>query len=434
MIVQTPERSPSAAPPPAAANASTVDSRFRRERLPLATPSLLRLLLALSTVLTLLFGVVACVEMLQGQQHLRQATRNAAQLTRVQSIQANLLGADATATNAFLVGGLEAPEQQAAYTRSMSEVAQLILDAGEAQPADREALRALNAEVTAYGRLMEQARSNNRQGFPIGSAYLADAGDHLRTRAMPLLDELVAANDARVTRALAGPNHALLTVLGLLALAALGTTAVLTALRFRRVVNLGLAAALGLVLLAMLVTLSTAQATAERVDAVRTGTLATARASGLARVHAYEAKAYESLTLIARSRGGENEAAWAQANLRARRAIAAIPDGAVRSQLAADWTQHVVSHRKVRELDNDGRWDLARSAATGLGPGSSNATFARFDVDATDAAERTGRTAVAQIAGRSTGLVLAGITALLLCLGAVAAAAWGVSRRLKEYA
>ena len=44
--------------------------------------------------------------------------------------------------------------------------------AAEAQPADREALAALNVEVNDYATSVAQARQNNRQGFPVGGAYL----------------------------------------------------------------------------------------------------------------------------------------------------------------------------------------------------------------------------------------------------------------------
>ena len=50
---------------------------------------------------------------------MNRAEADAAQLIRVQQIQTNLLIADATATNAFLVGGLEPPAQRAPYDQAM---------------------------------------------------------------------------------------------------------------------------------------------------------------------------------------------------------------------------------------------------------------------------------------------------------------------------
>ena len=87
-----------------------------------------------------------------GRWHLRAADRPAlqraesstAQLIRVQEIQTNLLSADANATNAFLVGGLEPAEQRKAYDDEITETAQLIAEAADAEPADQAALSKLN--------------------------------------------------------------------------------------------------------------------------------------------------------------------------------------------------------------------------------------------------------------------------------------------------
>ena len=117
-----------------------------------------------------------------------------AQLVRVQKIQTNLLSADATATNAFLVGGLEPARQRAAYDQAMRATSGLIAEAARAQPADAEALAALNQQVLSYAASIEQARANNRQGFPVGAQYLRTASTQLRVDALPLLDNLVSAN------------------------------------------------------------------------------------------------------------------------------------------------------------------------------------------------------------------------------------------------
>ena len=98
----------------------------------------------------------------------------------MQKIQTNLLSADATATNAFLVGGLEPPAQRASYDQAMTTPARLIAEAAQAQPADAEALAALNQELVSYAAAIEQARANNRQGLPVGAQYLRNASAQLR--------------------------------------------------------------------------------------------------------------------------------------------------------------------------------------------------------------------------------------------------------------
>lgn len=426
---------PSPGRSPAPSGAAVTSGPTAREHHPaLTTPALLRLLVAACTLACLLFGIGTAATLVGGSSAMDRATRNAAQLARVQAIQASLLHADAIATNAYLGGGLESPAQRAEYARAMDDVARLIPEAGEAQPADRDALRALNAEVVAYATTMEQARANNRQGFPLGGAYLADAGSHLRRGAMPLLDSLVAANDQRVLTELAWVDRTWVVPLGLLATLVLVVALVLVARRFRRIVNIGLAVALALVVAALLTLGLLVSTVRDGVHGVRDGSLQTARSIGVARGHADEAKAYEALTLIARDGGGSNDAAWAMASLRTRRALRAIPDGAVRSAMSADFAAHTVSHRRIREFDRDGNWDQARVEAAGTGPTSSNATFARFDERASAAAQAAGEQTTTRLRAQRPLLVTGAIVALLASLGAVAAAWRGVSTRLKEFA
>ena len=92
---------------------------------------------------------------------LSRARADTAQLIRIQKIQSNLLSADATATNAFLVGGLEPAAQRAMYDQALSSTSSLIVEAAQAQPADAAALSALNQQVASYAATIEQAREQS---------------------------------------------------------------------------------------------------------------------------------------------------------------------------------------------------------------------------------------------------------------------------------
>ncbi len=61
-----------------------------------------------------LASALTALMLLNTWQDTRAASADTAQLVRVQTIKVNLLRADALATNAFLVGGLEPAEQRAA--------------------------------------------------------------------------------------------------------------------------------------------------------------------------------------------------------------------------------------------------------------------------------------------------------------------------------
>ena len=148
----------------------------------------------------LVFGALTALQLALSWQANRTAAADTEQLIRVQGIKTSLLRADALATNAFLIGGLEPAEQRAAYDDAIDQTVRSITDAADAQPADRAALNALSSAVLDYTGDMELARANNRQGLPVGGAYLRKASGELRSTALPIVDELVGANsdpDAR---------------------------------------------------------------------------------------------------------------------------------------------------------------------------------------------------------------------------------------------
>ena len=110
------------------------------------------------------------------------ARDDAAQLVRVQTIRTSLVKADANATNAFLVGGLEPAAVRAGYTDGIATAARTLARGREREPDDAAALERGEPVLTNYTGLIESARANNRQGFPIGAAYLRQASNRIQTR------------------------------------------------------------------------------------------------------------------------------------------------------------------------------------------------------------------------------------------------------------
>ena len=138
--------------------------------------------------------------MLASQAAVERAANNTEQVVRMQSIQVDLLRADALATNAFLVGGLETPDARAQYDSAMAAVARNIAAGAADQPADANALGTLAEKVQDYAALVEQARSNNRLGLPVGARYLTEASASLRAAAIPVVAEIVTTNEARAQK------------------------------------------------------------------------------------------------------------------------------------------------------------------------------------------------------------------------------------------
>ncbi|WP_134738525.1 hypothetical protein [Nocardioides sp. 503] len=389
-------------------------------------PRLLNRLQVLGVATCVVFGVVAALLQLLAWQASGRAADNTEQLVRVQQIQSSLFRADALATNAFLVGGLENAEQRAEYDAALDQALRQIADAADAQPADRKVLADLNTEVAAYATAITQARDNNRQGFPIGSLYLQQAGVQLRADAVPILQGLSDANTERATDEMGGQNTLPLFLVGLAAVAVLWWVNRELAKRFRRRVNVGVAVAALAITVVTLVAVVVSAGTSSKHDGLRDGSLTLAIDESAARTAANDAKAEESLRLIARGSGATAEPKWQEK--------AAVVDDNASRETRLLWQDYVALHDGVVASDDEGDWNEAVRLATTTDSGGTSAALTAFDQASqevvSDAAESTADSL------RSGGVVawMLMIVALLAGLGAAATVAWGVGQRRKEYA
>src|SRR5215211_677824 len=369
------------APPVATTVVGSPDAATPREKPRRSTPQMLRLLSVGTILISLIFGVLGALIFSYLAFSLYRAEANITQLIRVQKIETNLLAADATATNAFLVGGLAPPAQRAAYEQAITEATALIAEAARAQPADGAALSALNNEVLRYASMVEQARANNRQGLPVGAQYLRIASSELRTVALPILTNLVQANAERASAAMETEVPAIVFVaIGVLVVAGLILVMAWLTRTFKRWINPGLAAAAGLLLIVLIGGAIVLTSTASGVAELRSGSFNRLTLATQARISANNAKSNESLTLIARGSGAAFEDAW-QASARE---VTANLDQLDNPELVERWNQYAEVHTALRQLDEGGRWEQAVSRATGSGANSSNARFTAFDVPTAD--------------------------------------------------
>jgi hypothetical protein len=394
------------------------------------TPHQLRLLSIGVILVGLIFAVVGALTFSYLAYSLHRAEADTAQLIRVQQIQTNLLTADATATNAFLVGGLEPPAQRAAYDAAIAATGTLIAQAAEAQPADADALAALNEQVVDYAATIEQARANNRQGFPVGAQYLRNASAGLRADALPILDNLVAANAERAGGEMDASIGWVFLGVGVLVLGGLVAAQVWLARRFRRTINTGLAAATALILVALVGGGIGLNVLSGAVQSIKNGSFSSVTTSAKVRIEAYDAKSNESLTLIARGSGQAFEQAWNSFALRINDQLAVLPDS---SGLQASWAAYAAVHKQIRSLDDNGNWDRAVVLATGTDAASANSAFGAFDRAATSYLDAASADTARRLAGVQPGLVIGLIALFLAGLGAALAGRSGVAARLKEY-
>ncbi len=395
------------------------------------TPGLLRKLAALAVVASLLFGAVGALAFRGWHGALSDARAQAAQMVRIQTVQNDLVKADAAATTAYLQGGVESTALSATYDAAITEAATLLAEAA-ATSADVEQLTVANAGLADYTGLIEQARANNRQGLQVGAAYLRQAGTVLRGDIVPALESISSSAERRLSSDFRTLNiwTAVLAVGSLLALAGLVAAQVVLASRTKRRINLPLAVATGLLLLAAALSTAVLFSTANRVQSAADGPYQVSANLADARTAAFDAKSQESLGLIARGNAAsfestaQSQLARANADLKRIGSTDADP-GTVATALNA-WA---AQHTQVRKLDDGGSWVQARNLAIG----KSQETFAAFD----DVSAKALDASAAQVdSALGSGGVLQRVLGWgILALGIIAAIAslTGISERLREY-
>ncbi|HRW17767.1 MAG TPA: hypothetical protein P5181_02865 [Dermatophilaceae bacterium] len=405
------------------------------------TPGRMRVLGALAALAAVAFGILGGVSLASSAGSLDAAAANARQLVRVQAIYADLLRADADATNGFLVGGFEDAARRADYTDAMGRVTATIAEAAREQRADGTALAALNTKVAGYAALVEQARAYNRQGLPVGAQYMTSASASLRTDAVPILESLRQANTARAEAEFRGASSApIMGWSGLGALVVFLLVALWLARRTHRYVNVGLTAAAATVLAALLAGMVTLGSIGAQTEQVRLNSFAGTVALTSARVAAFDAKANESLGLIRRGQAKSNEDLYAARSATVTAATTALSkvvwtggDRTSAATLAAAWTAYDTAHKAVRAKDDGGDWDGAVALATTTDATGSSAAFAAFEQQSAEALsgfreQLDSRIGLPATMAKGTGLLilLAGLTAAGLAMR-------GIGKRVEEY-
>jgi ribosomal protein S11 len=401
------------------------------------TPGRLALATTVAVVACLLLGVTGFLAGNTQSAALRDAQRDAAQLVGTQELRNDLVSADATATNAFLVGGLEPAEARARYEASLTEAAEALPTlASTARDTEAADLATVSDSVQRYSGLVESARANNRQGFPVGAAYLDQASAALRGEVLPTLDEVALSTSERVDDDLTSVSLAqallLFVLLGLVALAAVQLW---LARRTHRVLNTGLAAASVALLVGGIVAIAAVLGGNGVARSVASGPYAATVATSQALALATDAKSMESFTLIKRGSGADFEESYQTSLAQARTLLTEAEDA---TETGIDGSRELldawdVKHTEIRELDDGGDWEAAVKAATSTAEGSAGAAFTAFSDHAHADVEATSTDAVDRLGSAATTAQIAAWVALVLGVAGAVAAAAGMNVRLKEY-
>ena len=406
-------------------------ARSVASRLLHGTPGRMRLFALLGALAAIVLGAVSANALLSSLAAVERAANNTAQVVRAQSIHVDLLRADALATNAFLVGGLESPESRAEYESAMDGAAENLAEAAAAQPADGDALGALSVKVQSYVAHVEQARANNRLGLPVGAQYLKEASAGLRSDAIPIIDNVVTANEQRARDEFDRSNSSLQLLVGVLCILGLLAVAVWLSRRTHRYLNPSLTAAIAIVGVALFLAASTISGIGNATSEVSDGNYATAVRLADVTTAANDARANESLTLIARGSGSSFEEKWKADDKAVRAGLDALGDE--RASLTESWNRYAETHKQVRQLDDTGQWDKAVALSTSSADEGAAARFAAFDKEASQARDAASTAAVSTLEGLGGS---APWWALVVTLAALVAA-WlvirGFGQRIEEY-
>lgn len=438
--------------PPAGGPVTTGDAPQPpvRRRLLSTTPGQLRVESIAVLAVALLAGLLAALVIGdQTSNTARIAEESEPVIVSARRVQTSLAEANAAAATAFLSGGVENADKRADYETAM-DTAAIELERAASLVGDddisHDALRSMTAGLPRYSGLIESARANNRQGFPVGAAYLESATRVLQNEIYPATD--VVANQAAAQyrnaydrqRGLALGVGVLAIVLVLAVVAALVYVQFQLRQRFNRTLNLPLVAAtvlavgLGLWMSVAIVT-QFSSLTAARTDGYEATRLyLDVRGTG------FGARADEARFLIARGAGAAFEEDFTQratmidemrADLEDHAADTADTEAAqfdVEDTYRA-WSEYTAIHADVVAADLAGQRDEAVTAA--LGP--ADAAFAAFDETTLQVLEESQARFDTEMAdaARATRFLQIGSLVLAVLIGGLAM--YGIQLRINEY-
>ncbi|MFF3511153.1 hypothetical protein [Streptomyces sp. NPDC002573] len=453
----TPSVTPAAAPVPAPRRAAIAEGVDRLRAVATTEPGRLRVIGAVLAVLVVTFGAVTAWQMTDRSNAADDVLHSSQPLSAsAADIYRSLADANTTASSGFLSGGQEPVATTRRYEKDIETAAAgLVTAAAGTEPGSPAAdtIAKLNKLLPQYKGLIERARANNRQGFPVGGAYLRAANDVMQQQMLPTAQDLYTKENQRLRAdyADATPYPWFAIVLGALALAALGWAQRRHFLRTNRVLNQGLVAstaAAAIVLLWLVAGHSVARA---RLDSSYDHGVRSLTVLHDARIASLNARGNENLTLVSRGAetkqlpDGKVEDAYDYAFQQDMRTLSATlteagslaDDQAGKAPVTAAtgnmkvWQQR---HAQARSADDDGNYQAALNKI--IGSKADQPTGECFDsVDANlakalDHEKSEFERAAGDGRGAMTGLPLgAGVLAVLGAAGAVL----GIARRLSEY-
>ncbi|MFJ8046292.1 hypothetical protein ACIRBX_37865 [Kitasatospora sp. NPDC096147] len=433
----------------------------RLRRLTGTAPARLRAAITVLTVLVLAFGALTAWQVSTRARAAGQVVTHGQPLSQdAAEVYRSLADADTTAAAVFLLASEAPPELRARYETDLATAAERLARAAARTGVGADGARTqqwvaeLNRQLPVYAGLVETARANDRQGLPLGGAYLRYASKQMQTEMLPVAQKLVEAEnqalDAGYDDARAVPWAAV--VLGLLVLAALAWCQVLLLRRTNRVFNPGMLAATAAVLAGLAwLAVGTVSARSDLGDS-RTYGAAPLRVLNQARIEALQARAAENLDLVSRGGSDSYDKNWTRYTA----ALAGpVPDGKLQRTTgtgtlarALQGAPRAAAAGITEAAHQFGLWDALHQKSengddytaslrivigSSSGADSSAAAFAQLDQQLGLAAVDEQRAFDEKARGVDGGLAALAWGVGVLTLLAAAGVAAGLGRRLAEY-
>ncbi|MFJ8700361.1 hypothetical protein [Streptomyces ardesiacus] len=445
---------PAAPPPPPRRRTAFAEGVDRLRAAAVTEPGRLRIIGALLAVLVVAFGAVTAWQMNERAAAADDVLSRSQPLSSAAAgIYRSLAEANTAASSGFLAGGQETEDSRTRYDKGIRAAAEgLVTAAANSEPKSPAArtIGELNRLLPEYKGLVERARTYNRQGFPVGGAYLRYANEKMQKEMLPAAEDLYTKENQRLSADYgdAEPYPWAAIALGLVLLAALAWAQHRHYRRTNRVLNHGLVAATAasaIVLVWLVVGHGVARA--HLTDSYEHG-VRSLNALNEARIASLKARGNENLTLVSRGAEttkadgrtydsydlafGKNMDALGTALAEAGRLA---DDKAGAQPVAAanrDMTEWKKRHASAREQDENGNYQQALDLVIG-GDGATAECF-----DGVDAALATalGHEKAEFERAAGDGLDAMGYlpqgAGVLAALGA-AGALIGIGRRLSEY-
>ncbi|MFJ5967313.1 hypothetical protein [Streptomyces sp. NPDC093060] len=441
-------------PPPAPRRTAFAEGVEQVRAAATTEPGRLRIIGAVLALLVVAFGAVTAWQASERAAAADDVLHRSQPLSSgAAGIYRSLADANTAASSGFLAGGQETAASRDRYEKDIrTAAAGLVTAAANAEPGSpsEATIAKLNRLLPEYKGLIERARTYNRQGYPVGGAYLRYANEKMQKEMLPAAEDLYTKENQRLDADYgnATPYPWVAIALGVLALAALGWAQQRTYRRTNRVLNHGLVAATAATTVVLLWLVVGHAVARSGLDGSYDHGIRSLKVLHDARIASLKARGNENLSLVARGAetvtvGGQTYDAYyydfdkdmtvlgkglTEADRLADDRTGTEPVKAAEGNMAV-WKKR---HTSARTEDENGNYQQALDMVIG-GKGATGECFDSVDRNlalAIDHEQAEFKQAAGDGRDAMTGLPIG--AAVLAVLGAAGAVA-GIGRRLSEY-